>query len=59
MTTANATIDLTTFRAHAAEHLERLAASGGVEYITVDGQTKGVVMAPGRLRPNGGPHRAG
>ena len=46
MTTAAATTDLTTFRAHVAEHLERLSASGGVEFITVDGQTKGVAMAP-------------
>lgn len=46
MTSTSATTDLTTFRDHATEHLDRLEASGGVEVLTVDGQPKGVVMAP-------------
>ena len=46
MTRASGTTDLTTFRDHAAEHLDRLEASGGVEVLTIDGQPKGVVMAP-------------
>ncbi len=37
---------LTDFRQHAAEHLARLAESGGVEVLTVNGEAKGVVMSP-------------
>ena len=37
---------LTDFRQHAKDHLERLAKSGGVEVLTVNGEAKGVVMAP-------------
>ena len=37
---------LTDFRQNAKEHLERLAKSRGVEVLTVNGEAKGVVMAP-------------
>jgi len=37
---------LTDFRQNAKAHLDRLAASGGVEVLTVNGQAKGVVMSP-------------
>ena len=37
---------LSDFRANAAEHLDRLAETGAIEVLTVDGQPKGVVMAP-------------
>ncbi len=37
---------LSDFRQNATAHLDRLAASGGVEILTVNGEAKGVVMAP-------------
>ncbi|MEX0777338.1 MAG: hypothetical protein WD042_16665 [Phycisphaeraceae bacterium] len=37
---------LTEFRQHARKHLDRLAKSRGVEVLTVNGQARGVVMAP-------------
>ena len=35
---------LTDFRQHAAEHLERLAKSGGIEVLTVNGEAKAVLQ---------------
>ncbi len=37
---------LSEFRQNATAHLDRLAKSGGVEVLTVNGEAKGVVMAP-------------
>lgn len=37
---------LTDFRQNAKDHLDRLAESGGVEVLTVNGEAKGVVMSP-------------
>ena len=37
---------LSDFRQNATAHLDRLAKSGGVEVLTVNGEAKGVVMAP-------------
>lgn len=37
---------LSDFRQHATAHLDRLAESGGVEVLTVNGEAKGVVMSP-------------
>jgi PHD/YefM family antitoxin component YafN of YafNO toxin-antitoxin module len=37
---------LSDFRQNATAHLDRLAKSGGVEILTVNGEAKGVVMAP-------------
>ena len=37
---------LTDFRNNSATHLDRLAESGGVEVLTVNGQARAVVMAP-------------
>jgi hypothetical protein len=36
---------LTEFRQNASAHLNRLAAEGTVEVLTVNGQAKGVVMS--------------
>ena len=40
------TCELSEFRQNAPAHLDQLAQSGRVEVLTVDGQAKGVVMAP-------------
>jgi len=37
---------LSDFRQNATAHLDRLAKSGEVEVLTVNGEAKGVVMAP-------------
>jgi predicted transcriptional regulator len=37
---------LSDFRENAAAHLDRLAETGAIEVLTVDGQARGVVMAP-------------
>jgi len=37
---------LSDFRQNATAHLDRLAESGRAEILTVNGQAKGVVMAP-------------
>lgn len=37
---------LSDFRQNASAHLDRLARNGGVEILTVNGEAKGVVMAP-------------
>ncbi len=37
---------LTDFRQNAKEHLDRLAETRGIEVLTVNGQARGVVMAP-------------
>lgn len=37
---------LSDFRQHATAHLDRLAETGRVEVLTVNGQAKGVVMSP-------------
>ena len=37
---------LSDFRQNATAHLDRLAATGEVDVLTVNGQAKGVVMAP-------------
>ena len=37
---------LSDFRQNATQHLDRLAASGSAEVLTVNGEAKGVVMAP-------------
>ena len=37
---------LSEFRQHATTHLERLAETGEVEVLTVNGEAKGVVMSP-------------
>jgi len=37
---------LSDFRQNATVHLDRLAESGGIEVLTVNGQAKGVVMSP-------------
>jgi len=37
---------LSDFRQNATAHLDRLAKSGAVEILTVNGEAKGVVMAP-------------
>lgn len=37
---------LSEFRQNATAHLDRLAKSGDVEVLTVNGEAKGVVMAP-------------
>jgi PHD/YefM family antitoxin component YafN of YafNO toxin-antitoxin module len=37
---------LSDFRQNATAHLDRLAESGGVEILTVNGEAKGVVMSP-------------
>lgn len=37
---------LSDFRQNATAHLDRLARSGAVEILTVNGEAKGVVMAP-------------
>lgn len=37
------TCTLSEFREHAAEHLDRLAATGRVEVLTIDGEARGVV----------------
>ena len=37
---------LSDFRQHATSHLDRLAETGGIEVLTVNGEAKGVVMAP-------------
>ena len=37
---------LSDFRANATAHLDRLAATGAIEVLTVNGEAKGVVMAP-------------
>ena len=37
---------LSDFRQNATAHLDRLAECGGVEVLTVNGEAKGVVMAP-------------
>ena len=40
------TRSLTEFSQNAHEHLDRLAATGGVEVLTVNGEARGVVMSP-------------
>ena len=37
---------LSDFRENATAHLDRLAETGAIEVLTVDGEAKGVVMAP-------------
>ncbi len=37
---------LSDFRANATAHLDRLAETGAIEVLTVNGEAKGVVMAP-------------
>ncbi len=37
---------LSDFRQNATAHLDRLAKSGGIESLTVNGEAKGVVMGP-------------
>lgn len=37
---------LSDFRQNATAHLDRLAETGGVEVLTVNGEAKGVVMSP-------------
>jgi hypothetical protein len=37
---------LSDFRQNATAHLDRLAESGAVEILTVNGEARGVVMAP-------------
>jgi PHD/YefM family antitoxin component YafN of YafNO toxin-antitoxin module len=37
---------LSDFRQNATSHLDRLAETGAVEVLTVNGEAKGVVMAP-------------
>ncbi len=37
---------LSDFRQNATSHLDRLAESGSVEVLTVNGEAKGVVMSP-------------
>lgn len=37
---------LSDFRKNATSHLDRLARTGGVDVLTVNGQAKGVVMSP-------------
>ncbi|HEY2589844.1 MAG TPA: type II toxin-antitoxin system Phd/YefM family antitoxin [Tepidisphaeraceae bacterium] len=37
---------LSDFRQNATSHLDRLAETGAVEILTVNGEAKGVVMAP-------------
>ncbi len=37
---------LSDFRQNATAHLDRLAKTGAVEILTVNGEAKGVVMAP-------------
>jgi len=37
---------LSDFRANATAHLDRLAKTGAIEVLTVNGEAKGVVMAP-------------
>ncbi len=37
---------LSDFRQNATAHLDRLAETGRVEILTVNGEAKGVVMAP-------------
>ena len=37
---------LSDFRQHATAHLDRLAETGTAEVLTVNGEAKGVVMAP-------------
>ncbi len=37
---------LSDFRQNATAHLDRLAQTGGIGILTVNGQPKGVVMAP-------------
>lgn len=37
---------LTDFRDNAKAHLDRLAAEGGAEVLTVNGEARGVVMSP-------------
>lgn len=37
---------LSDFRQNATAHLDRLAQTGGIEILTVNGEAKGVVMAP-------------
>jgi PHD/YefM family antitoxin component YafN of YafNO toxin-antitoxin module len=37
---------LSDFRQNATAHLDRLAESGKIEVLTVNGEAKGVVMAP-------------
>jgi len=38
--------NLSDFRANATAHLDRLAETGAIEVLTVNGEAKGVVMAP-------------
>ncbi len=37
---------LSDFRANARAHLDRLAETGAIEVLTVNGEAKGVIMAP-------------
>ncbi len=46
MITTDLTTELSEFRQDAAEHLQRLTQSGGVEILTIDGKRKGVLMSP-------------
>ena len=46
MTLASDTCELSDFRQNAPVHLDQLAETGRVEILTVDGEAKGVVMAP-------------
>ena len=46
MVRANDVRQLSDFRANAAAHLDRLAETGAIEVLTVDGEPRGVVMAP-------------
>jgi len=39
-------VSLSEFRQNATAHLDRLAESGAIEVLTVNGQAKGVVMSP-------------
>ncbi|MEM7230016.1 MAG: hypothetical protein AAF432_14500 [Planctomycetota bacterium] len=40
------TTSLTDFRQNLKAHLDHLATTRGIEFVTVNGETKGVVMAP-------------